>query len=353
MNSLASIKRSLYLVLIPMLLSGCESLHYYSQAIKGHLSILNNRTPIKEVIANPSTSPELASKLSLVLEARQFAEQQLALPVAKNYLDYVDLHRDYVVWNVVAAPEFSVSPHKWCYPIVGCVSYRGYYHQEDAKKKAEQLSAKGFDVSTGGVAAYSTLGWFKDPVLNTFIDRSDPQLASLLFHELAHQLLYFKNDTAFNESFATTVELAGLQRWLTLHDDPDFYQQKIKALSRQDEFIALLMKTRGTLESLYDKPLSDQQKRQQKIEVFSALKDDYFSLKSQWDSPPYFDQWFDTPVNNARLAAVATYHDLVPLFQTTLQHFDGDLQRFYEYCLSLENYSAEERRERLKQLNQS
>lgn len=346
-------KKSLFAILIPVLFSGCESIHYYSQAIKGHLTILNNRTPIKELVVDPNTPTELSEKLTLVLEARQFAEQQLLLPVDDHYLHYVDLHRDFVVWNVVAAPEFSVTPHKWCYPIVGCVSYRGYYNQSDAEKKAERLQAKGYDVSTGGVVAYSTLGWFKDPVLNTFANRSDYQLASLLFHELAHQLLYFKNDTTFNESFATTVELAGLQLWLKQHNEMDLYQQRVSAISRQNQFIALLMKARTSLEALYDRPLSDEVKRQEKLQIFTSLKEEYFTLKDSWESPPYFDHWFDKPLNNARLAAVATYHDLVPQLQAALVHFNGDFQRFYEYCLSLEKYSVQERKEQLDQLIQT
>ncbi len=196
--------RNLFLLIICAPLSAC----YYMQAASGQWEVMRKRVPIEEVIAAPETNPELSDKLSLLVEAREFSVNVLHLPDNKSYRSYADLKRDYVVWNVLAAAEFSLQAKLWCFPVVGCVSYRGYFSEQKALKKSQQLAADGFDVAVGGVAAYSTLGKFSDPILNTMMHWDDVELLALLFHELAHQVLYVRGDTAFNESFATAVEKA-------------------------------------------------------------------------------------------------------------------------------------------------
>ncbi len=200
-----------------LVLSGCSNFGYYSQAIIGHLSIQVNLVPVADIIADSDTPPELKNQLEKVVEMRAYASEHLFLPSNASYSSYTDLKRPYVLWNVVAAPEFSLEPRQWCFPFAGCVQYRGYYAKEDAQVFAAELNKDGDDIYVGGVAAYSTLGWFADPMLNTILFRDDVSLAGLIFHELAHQQLYVKNDSAFNEGFAKTVELEGVRRWLLNH----------------------------------------------------------------------------------------------------------------------------------------
>src|SRR5687767_14758623 len=201
-------------ILCLALIAGCQSLAYYTQAIGGHLKVLAQARPVEDWLTDPATPPELKERLQTARRIREFASKTLKLPENNSYLAYADLERPYVVWNVFAAPEFSVEPRAECFPFAGCVSYRGFYSEHDARRHAEKLRAAGYDVYVGGVPAYSTLGWSDDPLLSTFIRYPDAQLARLVFHELAHQLVYAKNDTTFNESFAVAVEEEGVKRWL-------------------------------------------------------------------------------------------------------------------------------------------
>ena len=209
--SLYRIARLLTIAGAVLPLSGC----YLLQAAGGQMEISAKREPIAEVIADAATPPQLRARLEYVANARDFASRELGLPDNESYRSYADLDRPYVVWNVFAAPEFSVEPRRWCFPIAGCVVYRGYFSEEAAQHYASRLRRRGDDAAVGGVAAYSTLGHFKDPVLSTMLGWSDAQLAATLFHELAHQVVYVPGDSEFNESFATVVEEAGLERWLT------------------------------------------------------------------------------------------------------------------------------------------
>jgi predicted aminopeptidase len=346
----------LVLVLIfTVLLAACESLQYYSQAVSGQLYILSHRKPIARLLQDPLTSPALKSKLESITRINAFAASGLQLPVGSSYSTYVDLQRPYVVWNVFAAPEFSLQPLVWCYPVAGCVSYRGYFNEEQAQQFAQTLQDEGQDVFVGGVAAYSTLGWFSDPVLNTIVDRDEHQLAGLIFHELAHQVVFIPGDTEFNESFATTVEREGLQRWLDSMDAaPEARAQLTTQINeqmlRQEQFVALVQSTVADLNVLYAQPLAETEKRLAKEQRIARLRDDYATLKNQWQGYSAYDAWFARDINNAQLGTVVTYNKLVPAFTAMLRQANGDFTLFYQNVLQLKQLDSLQRHEQLQAL---
>jgi predicted aminopeptidase len=318
-----------------LVLSGCQSVYYYGQAINGQLSILMDREPIAKILDDPDASEKLKTRLSLILEIREFSHNQLYLPVKQNYLSYVDLKRPYVVWNVFAAPEFSLAPKTWCYPIVGCVAYRGYFSEKNAQKYAGSLQKKNYDIYVGGVTAYSTLGWFDDPVLSTIIRLTETQSAALIFHELAHQLLYVPDDTAFNESFATAIEQEGVRRWLLAGRDPQSYNAYLPNYRQHRQFVDLIMKYRRQFETLYQSNKPESEKRDQKAKLFYQLKQDHDILKQQWNGISRYDYWFNQPLNNAQMVTVLAYQDLVPAFVSLLNQQNGDIKQFYSECQKL------------------
>jgi predicted aminopeptidase len=311
------------LVLTP--LSGC----YLTQAAMGQLEIVAKRKPIEAVIADTATPEPLRRRLEYVSDARAFAVNELGLPDNGSYRSYADLERPFVVWNVFATDEFSVDPKRWCFPIAGCVVYRGYFNQERAERYARRLRFSGHDAATGGVAAYSTLGHFDDPVLNTMVAWNDIQLAGTLFHELAHQVLYVPGDSEFNESFATVVEEAGLTRWLEslgrVDDMRVWYTQRERAAA----FIGLLLSARERLRALYAERLPEAEMRARKHEEFGRLKFEYWQLKQRWNGYSGYDRWFDRALNNAHLVSAATYHGCLPQLRELLRANDDDLRKFY------------------------
>jgi predicted aminopeptidase len=321
-------------------LTGC----YLMQAAGGQMAIASKREPIGAVIADSSTPDELRARLEYVVAARDFASRELGLPDNDSYRSYADLGRPYVVWNVFATPEFSVEPRRWCFPIAGCVVYRGYFSEESAKRYARKLRRRGDDVAVGGVAAYSTLGHFKDPVLNTMLGWSDAQLAATLFHELAHQVVYVPGDSQFNESFATVVEEAGLERWLAVRhrmEDLDAWQQQRE---RQSQFVALLLKARDKLRELYQSALPEEAKRDRKQYEFGELKLEYSQLRQQeWHGYAGYDRWFDRTLTNAHLVSAATYYGCVPGLRRVLSEAGGDLPRFYEAAKQLARLDQDQR----------
>jgi predicted aminopeptidase len=343
----------IYHVLLSLLLGtgllGCQSITYYGHVIHGQLNILNRRQPINQLVNDPQTPAELKEKLELVLRVRDFAKNELHLPVNNHYLSYADLKRPYAVWSVFAAPEFSLTPKTWCYPVVGCAAYRGYFSAPKARRYADRLQQQGYDVYISGAVAYSTLGWFDDPVLNTFIHRDDDRLAALIFHELAHQVLYVLDDTTFNESFATAVEQEGLRRWLEKNENSQGYEAYMTEHRRHQQFIQLVMKYRRQLESLYRNDLPPAEKRPAKGSIFDTLRGEYAELKQQWNGFSGFDFWFRQPLSNAHLVPVSTYYDWVPAFLDLLQNVGGDLKQFYERCQSLAQAPKEKRQRMLTQ----
>jgi len=332
------------------LVAGCSTVGYYSQAIDGQLTILARRQPIAEVIADPATTPELKQKLQHVVAMRRFAVDSLDLPDNASYTSYVDLERSYVVWNVFAAPEFSLTPLQWCYPVAGCVSYRGYFSEDDANRFADKLASDGNEVYVAGISAYSTLGWFHDPLLNTMLTRSEASLAGTLFHELAHQRLYARGDTAFNESFATTVELEGVRQWLQKNGREGQYTGYQTTLERKLQFIALVQDAREKLKTLFATDMPDQQKRKGKEEIYVELKQDYRQLREQWGGYTGYDAWFARDLNNAHLVPIGSYYDYVPAFQALLNRHHGNLKAFYESAEKLAELNPGARHEALEQL---
>jgi predicted aminopeptidase len=312
-----------------VLLSGCGTT-YLLQAGNGQLQVLRARVPIDTLIADPRTAAPLRARLTEVRAARAFAAAQLQLPDNSSYTTYADIGRPYVVWNVVATPEFSVNPRVWCFPVAGCVAYRGYFKERRAREFAAGLAVRGFDVVVDGVPAYSTLGKFSDPVLSSMLRYDDDELAATIFHELAHQLLYVRNDSEFNEAFATTVEDVGLQRWLAYQGEPGRIRQFRERRAQGREFLDLLAATRAQLARLYATGAPRDELRAGKVRILAALSGDIRALeKRRGVHYPLYDQWIAAGLNNARLASVATYFDCVPGFERLLAENDNDLPRFY------------------------
>ncbi len=331
----------------------CRSLPYYDQAIDGQMEILRKQEPISELIEDPDTPAQLREKLIFIQEVRDFAAKELHLPVNDHYLSYVELNRPYVVWNVYAAPEFSLTPKTWCFPIVGCVAYRGYFSEQDAHRFGDSLKQEGYDVFISGAIAYSTLGWFDDPVLSTFANLSEPAIAALIFHELAHGVLYIKDDTAFNEGFATAVEQEGFRRWQMAANNLKGYENWLNKRQRRQRFINLVSKYRAKLEALYQNGLPIDKRRRQKAVIFNQMKSEFIDLKSIHASLAAYEAWFKHPLNNAQLISVSTYHDWVPAFGKILSESGGDLKTFYRRCRQLSKETPSERDRILTQYTDS
>jgi predicted aminopeptidase len=302
---------------------------YLSQSIQGQLKLMSQRQPMDRVIADPHTSAAVRSQLSAVTEIRDFSSHQLRLPNNGSYRSYADVGRPYVVWNVFAAPEFSLQPRQWCYPVVGCVAYRGYFSERRARDFAQTLRTRGMDVSVGGVAAYSTLGHFNDPVLNTMLGWSDVQLASIIFHELTHQLLYIPGDAPFNEALASTVEEEGVRRWLKSQGREKDLQDYALQKNRYDQVVALLIDTRHRLLGIYNNLEDAATMRAKKAEAFAALQVAFERLKAGWGGRAPLDYLFRAQINNADLISVETYRSCVPGFERELAAAGGDLGVFY------------------------
>jgi len=320
-------------VLLAASLAACNTVYFYGQAVTGQLNILAKRESIEKMLDDPETDTNLRTRLETILAIRAFAEAELALPVKNNFATYADVGSPYVVWNVFAAPEFSLNVKNWCYPIAGCVSYRGYFSEEGARNYADDLAADDLDVWVGGVAAYSTLGWFADSVLNTVINRDDYRLAALIFHELAHQVVYVPGDTQFNESFATAVEMEGLKRWLEVSRDTADAQAVVEHAvmekAYREQFVALVQSYQPKLHDLYDSSLDPAAMRAGKAALFDALRKDYAGLKAGWNGYSAYDAWFAEEINNAKINTVATYFNHVPAFDVLLAQAHGDLPAFY------------------------
>lgn len=339
--------RGALLAAAALALPGCSTVSYYWQAAAGHLEVMHKRRPLAEVIADPATPPAMRAKLERAAAIRDFASRELALPDNASYRVYADLGRPFVVWNVFAAPELSTRLRQWCFPVAGCVAYRGYFSRADAEAFAGALRGQGDDVFVAGVPAYSTLGWFDDPLLNTFMGGSEAEVARLVFHELAHQVVYVPDDTVFNESFASAVEQAGMERWLAARGDAALSAAFAAAQARKRDFIALIERYRARLDAVYAGPLDDAGKRAQKAQAMADLVTDYRALKQAWGGWGGYDQWFGHAPNNAQLASVAAYSQLVPAFTRLLQGKGGDFAAFYAEVRALAALPKAERRQRL------
>jgi predicted aminopeptidase len=330
------------ILLFPAVMSGCTTAAYYWQGVRGQFDLLERARPIPAVIAG-SEDPALRRKLERVLAIRDFASRELALPDNPSYRSYTELGRRFVLWNVFATPELSLEPRQWCFPIAGCVNYRGYFDEAAARTEAKTLGESGDDVYVGGVPAYSTLGYFNDPMLSTVIRYPDTEVARLIFHELAHQVAYAKDDSVFNESFAVSVEEEGVARWLAAQNDPVLTAQFDTSQRYREGFRALIDGTRGQLVALYASSASDEQKRASKAAAFASMRSAYEEMKKQWGGFAVYDGWFAQGPNNANIAAVGLYTQKVPEFHAMLVADGGDLPRFYAHVKSLARLSKIDR----------
>jgi predicted aminopeptidase len=321
--------RFVLILVLSLLLSGC----YYMQAAKGQLELNRKREPIEEVLQDEDTSPELATRLRLVQEARQFSVDELGLPDNKSYRTYAAIERDFVIWNVIAAPEFSTQPKTWCFPVAGCVGYRGYFSQEDAQRESEKLAAKSFDVVVGGVVAYSTLGKFSDPVISTMMSWDDVQLVGVLFHELAHQVLYVKGDTAFNEAFATAVEEFGVLQWLESRGQVDDIAAYSQSRQLRQDLMSLVAAAREDLEGVYAGSLDDEDKRHQKESRLHSLGEDAAALLQS--NGRNATKWVNGDLNNASLVSMTLYEGRLPEFRALLVQCEQRIECFYDESRAL------------------
>jgi predicted aminopeptidase len=334
------------------LLNGCAQVSYYYQAVEGHADIIQRMKPLEEVIASPETSVVVRDQLQRAKQIRQFAIEKLHLPDNASYTQFVDLKRKFVVWNVYATPRFSLKPKQWCFPIVGCLSYRGYFSPEPAFLEANELKEQGFDVYVAGIRAYSTLGWFNDPLLNTMLSKETWQLAALIFHELTHQLLYVSDDSTFNESFASAVEEIGLQLWLEQHKNEHDFKTYQLSKQRNQQMIFLVLKTKEKLAELYEKTLPEYEMLNLKNELLNELQTEYKKLKeTEWDNYQGYDRWF-AEVNNAKLLSVAMYGEYVPAFKKLFEKNQRDFKKFYDQVRLLAKLPKSERDHKLNELNQ-
>jgi len=326
-----------------LLLGGCSTAGYYAQAVGGHVRLMTAARPVEQWLADPSASADLKQRLELAQRIRRFAADELGLPDNASYTAYAELGRPVVVWNVVAAAEFSTRPRQWCFPFAGCVSYKGWFEAAAAEAAGRALEGEGYEVFVHGVPAYSTLGWFADPMLNTTIRLPRQELARLLFHELAHQVAYASGDSSFNESFATVVEREGVLRWLALHGTDTEREAFAAADHRRAGFVSLILSARDELDRLYASPLPDGAKRRAKAGVLACVVARYQDLRREWGGYSGYDRWFARPLTNAHVASVATYTERVPGFERLLSESGADLPRFYAAVKRLARADAVER----------
>ncbi|WP_248799719.1 aminopeptidase [Pseudomonas sp. MWU13-2105] len=331
-----------------LLLGGCSGISYYSQLAGGQLSLLRAREPVAEVIADPARDPKLREHLAQSQRARVFASEHLHLPDNRSYRLYADIKRPYVVWNVFATPEFSLTPQPHCFPIAGCVAYRGYYNQGAARGEAALQKQRGMDVYIGGVEAYSTLGWFDDPIISSMLTWGDERLATLIFHELAHQRFYVKDDTEFNESYANFVEQEGTRQWRAARGLPP---AKVNEVAQKDQFIELVLHTRERLQALYAQPLPVEQMRERKAAEFERLRQEYHRLQATlWAGDKRYDAWINAPLNNAKLLPFGLYDQWVPAFSALFRQVNGDWPAFFSAVEKLGGLPVDERKAALRQL---
>jgi predicted aminopeptidase len=340
----------LLILLLSVCLAACASPTYYAQALSGQFELWRKSESISLLLSDSRTQPQVKTKLQTVYAIRQFASAELHLPDNGSYRKYVDLQRPFVVWNVFAADEFSVEPTEWCFMVVGCVGYRGYFSKEGAEAFAAELRAQGRDVYVGGVPAYSTLGYFDDPILSTFIRYPDAELARLVFHELSHQLVYVAGDSTFNESFAVAVELEGVKRWLDAHGTRVDHSNFAAARSRRSDYLDLVETYRHRLQALYASSVGTEAKRSGKAQLFRDMKYDYEKLKLAWGGFSGYDWIFSKPLDNAFIASTSIYTQLVPAFQSLLAKSEGNLDAFYAAVKQMANTTKAKRDARLAAL---
>ncbi|AZO39567.1 MAG: aminopeptidase [Mesorhizobium sp.] len=329
--------------------TGCTSISYYAQSLEGHVEIMAARKNVGKLIRDPSTPKALRAKLTSATAIRRFATEELALPDNSSYRSYVDVGRNDVTLAVFAAPQFSLAPVTWCFPVFGCVPYKGYFSRKDAFENAAALQRRGLDVYVTGITAYSTLGWFSDPLLSTMLRQNDTYLASLVFHELAHQKVYVNGDSAFNEAFAVSVETTGTRKWLRATGNRAGLRSYEADRKRKADFLGLISKTRDELKQVYGSPRGPEQMAAAKAAAIDRLRMRYRQMRDKrWAGYRGYDAWFDSPINNAKFAATAVYGEQVPAFLRLFDLCSGNYPRFYASVRRIGALPAPSRAEALK-----
>ena len=340
--------RLVAVTLLALGLSGCVGVSWYAQSLNGHVRIMTSRKDVARLIANPATPEALRDRMKTASAMRQFAIDELALPDNRSYRSYVDVGPEAVTWAVFAAPEFSLAPHPWCFPIYGCVPYKGYFSKDKALKVAREAGAQGMDVHVSAITAYSTLGWSSDPLLSTMLAGDDTYLAGLIFHELAHQRVYINDDSPFNEAFAVAVETTGVRKWLRAAGNDAGIRAYEADRKRRAEFNALVARTRDELGRVYAGSGTVEQKRAAKAATIETLRARYRRMRDgRWGGYRGYDAWFDAPINNAKLAVVSVYSDQVTAFIRLFDRCGGDYPRFYEAVKQLGALTKDSRAEAL------
>ena len=338
-------------VAMAITLSGCGNLNYLAQSASGHLSLMTQRQPIEDVISDPGTTPQLRKKLQLLMRQREFAYSHLALPDNGSYRSFVALGRRYVTWIVVVTPTFSMQPVSSCFLIVGCVAYRGFFSEMDARTYAAGFAADKYDTYVGGAGAYSTLGWFADPVLSTMTARSEPGMAAVLFHELAHQRIYIADDTVFNESYAVAVEQVGVRRWFEHQKRLEDVERYARATNQRRQFTDLVAAAKARLNDVYAQSDSNEDKLAAKQGVFAWLRRQHEMLRVSWGGRSAYSRWVEGPLNNAKLVLVGTYAEYVQAF-LALNEKSLDMESFHQAAERIAQLPVGERRRQLRELRQ-
>lgn len=328
-----------------LLVTGCAEISYYMQSVDGHLSIVHNKKDIEDLIADKNTDKKLAKRLQLVRGIRQFAIDELALPDSGSYTDYADLGRNFVLKNLFAAEAFSIKPKQWCYPVIGCAGYRGYFNEQQLERFSNELKQQGYDIYIANVPAYSTLGWFNDPVLNTFIYWPDYLLAGLIFHELSHQHVYVDGDSQFNESFAVAVQQSGVEIWLTSNGELDKLNKYRQHINNRKQVIQLIIRSREELKDIYATTMQLPEKKAAKEQAIEKLKSQYQDMSAGFDVPDGFSRWFGGDINNARLASISTYYAYVPAFKNLLKQNNNNFTAFLGQVKAISELSVEQRKQ--------
>ncbi len=333
-----------------VMMPACSSLSYLNHTLQGHWSVMSKREPLDNILSEATNTrtaqqDELVQQLTAARQIRDYASRELGLPDNGSYRSYADIGRPFVTWAVFAAPEFSLTPHHWCFPIAGCVPYRGYFSEEQANSFADKYRDKDMDVYVGGVQAYSTLGWFDDPLLNTMMTRGETGLAGLIFHELSHQQVYVKDDSAFNEAFATAVQESGVRRWLRHKNDDGALANYELITHYKDDFSALIKRTRQHLKVTYESDQNSEAKRIAKQQLIEHMRREYNDLKASWGGYSGYDHWFNDTINNAKLASISVYRDKVPQFIRLLEACSNDYPRFYKRVEEIGRLDPEQRKQ--------
>ena len=325
-----------------LFLSGCSTVSYYGQSAKGHFSLMLKQKPINQLLKDQNISEQRKNDLALVQEIRAYAYERLKLPKNGSYAKFVELDRKAVTWNLVVNPKYSMTPAQWCFPIVGCISYKGYFSEKKARYEAEKLTMLDYDVYVAESTAYSTLGWFNDPVISTMLDHGVLLTAETIFHELAHQQVYHKSDSDFNEAFATAVGQAGTRLWLK-EKHPESLAVYEEHLQKQQQFIQLILDTSAKLKTLYKIKMQDSETEKRKRKIIEQLRINYTRLKQTWKGDTRYDTWFDKPINNARLALIGVYYEKIPDFSRQLKAYNYNFERFYREMKKLETLTKKQR----------